>query len=243
VEYFMSKPIEKNQLPQEYSTWLDDIKTKIQSAQMRTALAANKELISFYWELGRDILKKQKTAEWGSRIIEQLSKDLRKEFPGLKGFSPRNLYYMIQVHETISDFLILQQLAAKLPWFHICAIIERSKSKDERDFYFNTAIEYGWSRNILVLQMEKGLFKRKGKAVQNFSRTLTPPHSDLAVQSLKDPYVFDFLTLHKKAKEKDLELQLTSHLKSFLLELGVGFAFVGLDIGQEKIFYWIVLSI
>jgi predicted nuclease of restriction endonuclease-like (RecB) superfamily len=207
---------------------------------VKAALAVNAELVLLYWSIGRDILSRQKKEGWGARVIDRLSNDLHADFPEMKGFSPRNLKYMRAFAEAWPDRRIVQQLAAQLPWFHSCTLLDRVKEHSAREWYARQAIEHGWSRNVLVAQIETGLHKRAGKALTNFKTTLAPPHSDLAQQTLKDPYVFDFLTLGPNAQERDLERGLIEHVRHFLLELGVGFAFVGsqvhLDIGGEDFF-------
>jgi len=203
-------------------------------------LAANKEMILLYWEIGKEILARQKKRGWGAKVIDYLSKDLRRSFPEMKGFSPRNLKYMRTFAEAWPDKVIVQQSAAQLPWFHHCILLDKVKDPNKQNWYLGKALEYGWSRNVLVHQIESGLYERQGKAVTNFSRTLPPLQSDLAGQALKDPYVFDFLDLHADSLERDLERKLMENIREFLLELGVGFAFVGsryhLEI-SEKEFY------
>jgi predicted nuclease of restriction endonuclease-like (RecB) superfamily len=145
----------------------------------------------------------------------------------MKGLSPRNLGYMKAFAEAWPDEPILQQPAAKLPWFHNCIILDRIKNQAERLWYIQAAIEHGWSRNVLVVQIEAGLYRRQGKAITNFTKALPAPQSDLAQQLLKDPYNFDFLMLSKDADEREVETGLVAHIQKFLLELGTGFAFVG----------------
>ena len=145
----------------------------------------------------------------------------------MKGFSRTNLLYMRAFSEAWPEDAIVQQVAGQLPWFHNCTILDKVKDREERLWYAQAAIENGWSRNMLVLHIEAKLFQRQGKAVTNFQRTLPSPQSDLAQQLLKDPYNFDFLTLSKDAHERELEAGLVEHLRKFLLELGVGFSFVG----------------
>jgi predicted nuclease of restriction endonuclease-like (RecB) superfamily len=220
-----------------YRDLLASLKTQIRTAQVRAAVAVNNELVLLYWSIGKAILSRQKEDGWGARVIERLAKDLRLEFPDMQGLSPRNLGYMKAFAEAWPDEAILQQAAAKLPWFHNCVVLDKVKDINERRWYVEKALENGWSRNVLVLQIESGLYRRQGKATTNFQATLPPPQSDLAQQILKDPYNFDFLTLSNSAQERDLEKGLLTHLRLFLLELGVGFAFVGsqvqIEIGGE----------
>ena len=192
-------------LTKEYGDFLQSLKTRIQQAQIRAALAVNRELVLLYWQIGREILERQKTQGWGAKVIEQLSKDLRSEFPEMKGLSRANLLYMRSFAETYEDEEFVQQLVGQIPWGHNVRILDKVKDKQEREFYIQKTIENGWSRNVLVLQIESKLYERQGKAVTNFQNTLPPAQSDLAMQLLKDPYNFDFLTLHDAAVERDLE--------------------------------------
>lgn len=227
-------------LPAGYATLLAALKRRIREAHVRAALAVNTELVILYWHIGHEILKRQHRQGWGARIIDRLSADLRAAFPEMKGFSPRNLKYMRAFAVAWPALEIVQQLAAQLPWFHSCLLLDRVKDPTIRLWYARQAIEHGWSRAILDAQIDTGLHQRSGKAVTNFKATLPSPHSDLAQQTLKDPYVFDFLTLGPDAQERDLERGLIEHVRDFLLELGVGFAFVGsqvkLDVGEEEYF-------
>jgi len=183
--------------------------------------------VLLYWRIGRDILVRQKKEGWGARVIDRLSADLRAAFPEMQGFSPRNLKYMRAFAEAWSDEQIVQQAVAQLPWGHNVRLLDRIDGHAERLWYVRQAIEHGGSRAILEAQIETRVHERAGKALTNFKATLPPPHSDLAQQTLKDPYVFDFLTLGPDAQERDLERGLVEHVRDFLLELGVGFAFVG----------------
>jgi predicted nuclease of restriction endonuclease-like (RecB) superfamily len=220
-----------------YQDLLSLLKGRIRTAQVRAASAVNQELVLLYWGIGKEILTRQKTEGWGAKVIDQLAKDLRQSFPAMQGFSPRNLKYMRALAEAWPDEAIVQQAVAQLPWGHNVRLLDHVKNREERLWYIRQAIEHGWSRNVLVIHIESGLYRRQGKAVTNFQATLPPPQSDLAQQLLKDPYNFDFLTLTTEAHERDLEQGLIGHLRSFLLELGVGFAFVGsqvpLDVGGE----------
>jgi predicted nuclease of restriction endonuclease-like (RecB) superfamily len=213
--------------PDGYAEFLHTLTERIQSAQVRAALAVNHELVRLYWQIGRDILTRQEQRGWGAKVIDQLAADLRRAFPEMQGFSPRNLKYMRAFAAAWPDEAIVQQLAAQIPWFHNCILLDKLKDPTERAWYVHQTIAQGWSRNVLVHQIESGLYRRQGQALTNFDRTLPAPQSDLAQQLLKDPYNFDFLTLSADARERDLERGLLAHLRDFLLELGVGFAFVG----------------
>lgn len=215
-------PVDEN-----YTVFLQNLKDQIRRAQVKAALAVNRELVLLYWEIGSEILTRQGQAGWGAKIIDQLAKDLKKEFPDIKGFSSRNLKYMRSFAEAYPDKQIVQQAAAQIPWFHNCVILEKVKDPQERLWYTQQTIENGWSRNILAIQIDTNLYKRQGGAVTNFEQALPSPQSDLARQILKDPYNFDFLTLSGDALERELERALVDHIRDFLLELGIGFAFVG----------------
>lgn len=234
----------------DYKELLDDIKRQIHEAQIRAGLAANRELILLYWDIGRTIVTSQRKEGWGKSVVERLSKDLKKEFPALSGFSSRNLWRMRSLYlaytEEISnlpqpvaeiDGKSLPPLVADIPWGHNIILLEKIKDYNERFWYIRKTIEHGWSRNVLIFYIESELYQRKGKAVTNFIRTLPAPQSDLAQQIIKDPYVFDFLEIADDARERELENALLTHLKKFLLELGAGFAFVGnqvkLEVGDD----------
>lgn len=227
-------------LPDGYASWLAELKTRIHTAQQRATLAVNRELVLLYWQIGCDILSRQDREGWGAKVIERLAQDLRNAFPDMKGFSPRNLKYMRAFAEAWPDGEFVQQAAAQLPWFHLCTLIEKLKTPETREWYLSKAIEHNWSRNILVMQIETRLLERSGQAVTNFPTALPKPLSDLARESLKDPYRFDFLGLTDEAQEREIEYALVKHVTEFLLELGAGFAFVGrqvlLDVGGDEFF-------
>lgn len=217
-------------LPSDYQEWLKALKTRIQTAQQRAMLSVNQDLLQLYWKIGSDILLRQQKQGWGAKVIEQLANDLRTAFPQLKGFSRANLMYMRSFAENWPDFhsdSIVQQAVGQIPWGHNLVLISKLKTREERLAYAAQCRQNGWSRNVLVHQIETRLLERQGEAVSNFQATLPSPQSELAQQTFKDPYVFDFLNLHAEAKERDLETALTQHITSFLLELGAGFAFVG----------------
>ena len=226
--------------PAGYSKLLGDLKQRIQAAQLRASLAVNQELVFLYWQIGRDILARQERESWGAKIIDRLAGDLKAAFPEMKGFSPRNLKYMRAFAEAWPDEAIVQQLVAQIPWGHNVRILDYLKDPVERDWYVRATVQHGWSRDVLVHQIESGLFRRQGKAVTNFEQALPLPQSDLAQQITKDPYNFDFLLLGPEAHERDLERGLLDHLRKFLLELGVGFAFIGsqyrIQVGEEEFF-------
>ncbi len=210
-----------------YAHLLAELKERIRTARLKAAVAVNQELILLYWSIGRDILARQTAEGWGARIVERLAADLRRDFPEMTGLSPRNLKYMRAFAEAFPDHEIVQQVVARLPWGHAIKLIESLKSADQRLWYAKQAAEHGWSRNVLVHQIESDLFGRQGKALTNFARTLPAPQSDLAQELIKDPYSFDFLALGPDMSERELERGLLEHLRALILELGKGFAFVG----------------
>lgn len=214
-------------LPDNYAAFLQTLKERIRTAQVRAALAVNKELVLLYWQIGRDILSRQEQEGWGAKVIDTLAKDLKAEFPEMSGFSRTNLLYMRAFADAYRDEQIVQQLAGQIPWFHNCVLLDKVKDPTARLWYIQQTIENGWSRAVLEYQIESQLYQRQGKAITNFNQTLPEPQSDLAQQILKSPYNFDFLSLGKEARERDLERALIAHMRDFLLELGVGFAFVG----------------
>ena len=226
--------------PDGYTEWLSDLKGRIHSAQQRAALAVNRELVLLYWQIGRDILARQAAQGWGAKVIERLAHDLRTAFPDMKGFSPRNLKYMRAFAEAWPEAAFVQEVLAQLPWYHQLALLDKLPGPETRRWYAAQAIEHNWSRNVLVMQIETRLLERSGTAVTNFPASLPKPQSDLARESLKDPYRLDFLGLTDEAQERDIENALVKHVTEFLLELGAGFAFVGrqvmLDVGGDEFF-------
>ena len=216
----------------DYANVLLSIKKQIQESQVKAALAANKELIKLYWSIGKTIAAKQKESGWGSGVIERLANDLQNEFPGIEGFSRTNIFRMRAFYEAYQK---IPQLVGQIeelpifniPWGHNAVLVEKIKDLNLKLWYAQKAIENGWSRSMLETWIKSKLHSRQGKAVTNFSRTLPVPHSDIAQQSLKDPYLFDFLTLQEEHIERDVEQGLIDHIQSFLLELGKDFSFVG----------------
>jgi len=281
----MSQPISSATVGN-YPALLADIKQRIRTAQVRTAMAGNAGMLLLYWEIGGVLAKRQKNEGWGTAVLPRLANDLHNDLPDVKGFSARNLRLMIQffdeyssfgpiwqrpvaklpdqpsAHEAIwprpvaklknrgsaapkgplavaqfptapDDASIWQRAVAQLTWAHNVILIQKVKDLPTRLWYAQQAFEHGWSRDVLSLQIQARAHERHGKAVTNFRRTLPPPQSDLAAQLLKDPYIFDFLTLEKPFHERELETGLLRHLQDFLVELGTGFAFVGRQIHME----------
>ena len=214
-------------IPTDYADWLADIKARVATARQRAALAANAELIQLYWQIGRDILERQQSAQWGDKVLDRLSSDLREAFPDMKGFSSRNLKYMKYFAEHCPLQAFGQQPAAQLPWFHIVTLLTKLPTAGTREWYAQRAVAEGWSRTTLELNIRNRLRERQGQAVTNFDARLPAPHSELAHETLKDPYLFDFLGLGDEAQEREIENALVRHITKFLLELGSGFAFMG----------------
>jgi predicted nuclease of restriction endonuclease-like (RecB) superfamily len=227
-------------LPADYPAWLTSLKQRIQGARQRALLAANHEQIRLYHDIGRDILVRQTQQGWGAKVIDRLSADLRAAFPGTKGLSSRNLKYMKFFAQECPDFLIGQQTAAQLPWFHIVTLLTKLPDSDLRNWYARQALAQSWPRETLTIQIKNQLHLRQGAAVTNFDQRLAPPQAGLATQILKDPYHFDFLGLGDEAHERDIENALIRHITRFLLELGAGFAFVGrqfrLEVAGDEFF-------
>ena len=257
------------QLDADYKNWISEVKLKVRSSQIKAAMAVNSALIIFYWELGKMLSDKISQSKWGDKILENVSKDLKEEFPEMKGFSVTNLKYSKRFYEyfqlspqvvgelkksnfqidlqfatqlqsvekekdifsqqLVDEFAlaVISNIVSRIPWGHITIIITKIKDIKEALFYIEKTKENNWSRDTLSLQIKSNLYQRKGVAITNFSHTLPEPFSDLAQQTLKDPYVFDFLQLSETFIEKDIENQLVNHIRQFLLELGKGFAFVG----------------
>lgn len=237
-----------------YKQWIAELKEKVRSAQLKAAVAVNSELIELYWDLGKMITEKQ--TAYGTGFLQQLSKDLSAAFPEMKGFSRRNLSSMAQFYRFYEPSIWQQPVAnfenadktensvgdnqklpaeteirrhafAQIPWGHNILIFTKTGSVAEARFYIQQTLQNGWSRNVLALQLKSNLYKRAGKAINNFSQTLTSPQSDLAGETLKDPYAFDFISMAQPYRERDIEDQLVQHITKFLLELGKGFAFIG----------------
>ncbi len=238
VQFRMSEKL--SPIPEGYETFLAEIKERVRSAQVQAALAVNRELVFLYWSIGRDILGREKSEGWGAKIVNRVAADLSHAFPDMKGFRVRNVRYMRALAEAYPDAEFVQQVVAQLPWGHNVRLLDSVKEPAEREWYLRQTAQNGWSRNVLVHQIEGGLYARQGKALTNFSRTLPQPQSDLAQQLIKDPYNFDFLTLAPELNERELERSLIEHVRDFILELGKGFAFLGsqyhLEVGDQDFY-------
>lgn len=214
-------------IPRDYADWLTGLKIHIADARQRAALAVNQELVRLYHHIGTEILERQTRQGWGAKVIDRVAADLQESFPEMKGFSSRNLKYMKYFAQVCPTGLIGQQPAAQLPWFHLVTLLTKVPGDAQREWYAAQVIQQGWSRSTLDAHIKNQLHLRQGVAINNFNRHLPTPHAQLAVEALKDPYVFDFLGLGDEALERDIENALIRHITRFLLELGAGFAFVG----------------
>ncbi len=227
----MSKIIKNN----DYKDFIKIIKNKIYSSQIKAAISVNKEMLMLYWNIAEMIVEKQEKSLWGSGFINEISKDLKKEFPDMKGFSKRNLELMRKWYKYYNnENQIAKQLVSQfrnnifqILWGHNIVIMQKVKDIEIAIFYINKTIENSWSRTVLIHQIELGLHNRYGKAINNFEQKLPAVQSDLAKEALKDPYCFDFLTLTKNYDEKELENALVDNITQFLLELGAGFSYLG----------------
>jgi len=211
----------------DYIAWLQSLKEQIRTARLKASLAVNRELVLLYWCIGREILERQKIQGWGSKVIDQLARDLRTEFPDMKGLSRTNLMYMRAFAEAWPDEAFVHQLGGQIPWRHNCLIVEQVKDRTTREWYIRKTVENGWSRSVLELQIETQAHLRVGTAQTNFDRALPAAQSDLARDIIKDPYTFDFLGITDATNERAIEKGLVTRLRDFLVELGVGFAFLG----------------
>ena len=216
-----------NELPHGYDQVLGELKNRIKKARINAVFSVNRELIILYWEIGNTILSRQNEEGWGSKVIEKLAKDLKNEFPDMDGFSHRNLLHMRAFSIHFPNRENVKQLVSQIPWGHIIKLMQKVKDPTERDWYILKTVEHGWSRAVLIHQIDTDLYHRTDTAVTNFESSLPPIQSDLARKIIKDPYIFDFLTLSDDVNEKELEDALVNHIRKFLLELGVGFSFVG----------------
>jgi predicted nuclease of restriction endonuclease-like (RecB) superfamily len=217
-------------LPEDYPEFLAELKTRIAAARTRAALAVNSELIRLYWEIGREILDRERQEGWGAKVIERLAADLRREFPDMTGLSLRNLRYMrafARVWPLRDSSAIVQQPVAQLPWGHNMVLLDKLDDPAARLWYAAKASENGWSRKLLQAQIASDLRGRHGGALSSFDRALPSPESELVRDAIKDPYNFEFLRLSAEARERDMELALLNDIQSFLMEMGRGFALVG----------------
>lgn len=221
----------------EYKAWIEDIKRRIKQSQIKASVKVNYEMLDLYWDLGRDIVAKQKTSKWGDAFLATMSKDLQRTFPDMSGFSVQNLksirywykFYTTEENglQLVSQIDMVEKMVKSIPWGHNQRIAYKCKNIPEALFYVQKTMDNGWSRNVLEHQIDSGLYDRQGKAITNFQVKLPEPQSDLAEQTLKNPYNFDFLTLREEYDEKELEDALVNQITQFLLELGTGFSYLG----------------
>jgi predicted nuclease of restriction endonuclease-like (RecB) superfamily len=215
------------QFPDDYPELLAELKTRIAAARTRAALAVNSELIKLYWEIGRDILDRDRREGWGAKVIDRLAADLRRDFPEMKGLSRSNLHYMRQLAAAWPDDEVVPRPVGQLPWGHVRCLLDKLDDPSPRLWYAAKAVENSWSRKTLEAQIATDLRGRQGSALTSFEHSLPPPDSELVRDAIKDPYNFEFLGLSETAKERDLELALLNDVQSFLVEMGRGFALVG----------------
>jgi predicted nuclease of restriction endonuclease-like (RecB) superfamily len=232
--------LSKRQLPAGYGKALEAIKRRIQQERLRVVMAANSAMVGMYWAIGRTILERQERGGWGTKVIDRLAHDLQAAFPDMTGLSPRNLKYMRAFAVAWPDAAIVQAPLAQITWYHNIALLEHLEDSETRLWYAGMTVQHGWSRNILVMQIDNLAHSRHGKAITNFPQTLPPADSDMASHVFKDPYLFDFLGTADPRREREVEQSLVDHVQRFLLELGSGFAFVGrqvpLSVGTQDFF-------
>ena len=220
-------------LQPDYLQWLSSLKQRIQGAQQRAVLTVNRELVMLYWHIGRDILARQQAQGWGAKVISRLAVDLTAAFPDMKGFSRRNLLYMRSFAQAWPEIEFVQEVLAQLPWYHQVTLLDKLKTRQTREWYLFQAIQHGWSRNVMWHHISTALHLRSGNAVTNFEQRLPSPDSELAQQTLKDPYLFDFLGVSAEAQEREIESAMVRHVTKLLMELGEGFAFAGRQVHVE----------
>ena len=229
-------------MPQDYGNFLQAIKQRVQESRLRAYRSVNKELIDLYWGIGREIAERQERDGWGKSVVERLSRDLRKEFPGTSGFSSQNLWYMRQFYLEYREYPNLQQVVGEIPWGQNLLIISRIKDFPAREYYLRMTTEMGWSRNVLLHQIQTDAYQRHRliKKQHNFESTLPAVLAEQADQAMKDVYALDFLGITKPVVERELERRLINQIRNVLLEFGQGFAFIGsqypLKLNNEQYF-------
>lgn len=245
-------------LEKEYIQWVSELKQRVSQMQLKAAISVNEEMIRLYWSIGEDIINRKAEAVWGKNFYKRMSHDLSHIFPGMKGFSVRNLQYMAQMYSTFSRIesftpqvvaklqtgakkeltpqavaQIIKDSVCRIPWGHIRYILDKRWDLEESFFYVQKILSNGWSRAVLLNMIDTKLYESQGKSINNFQRTLPDTQSDYAQEILKDPYNFDFLMLREDYKERELQKALEENISRFLLELGNGFAFVGRQVKLE----------
>jgi predicted nuclease of restriction endonuclease-like (RecB) superfamily len=220
-------------MPDTYRNFIIELKEQIRKERLKAVLSANTAMIIMYWNIGKSIIARQSAEGWGTKVIDRMSYDLKDEFPDMSGFSPRNLKYMKKFAEAWPDIEIVQRTVAQIPWRSNITLLDKLKEPKLRLWYAEKTLERGFGKDMLVFQIESSLHVREGNSVSNFKSSLPRTDSDLAVQSFKDPYIFDFIGNAQHIKERELEQSLIDHIQKFLLELGQGFAFVGRQVHLE----------
>ncbi len=215
------------QLPADYAALLAEVKKRVRSAQYEALKAVNKELVALYWDIGKLIAVRQTNADHGAAIAEQLAADLRQEFPGVSGYSRRNVFYMREFYLAYCDLPKVQPLVAQIGWTHNLIILQRCKDPLEREFYIRMTRKFGWSKNVLVHQIENQSYEKTLLGQTNFDKTLTPSQRAQAKLAVKDEYTFDFLEMGEEHSERELERALIARIENFLRAMGGLFAFVG----------------
>ena len=223
----------KSEMDAPYFELRDLIVSRIRESRLHFVMQANTGMIGLYWKIGKDILQRQKSEGWGSKVIDRLSADIKKAFPEMDGFSARNLANMKRFAAAWTNRAILQQPVAKLQWRSILKLMSKVKDNAGRQWYAKKALENGWSSIVLDHMIDMKCMEREGKAVSNFEKALPPSDSDMAEQIFKDPYLFDFIGTANVRRETEIERALVEHMEKFLLELGQGFAFVGRQVHLE----------
>lgn len=213
----------------EYKKLIGGIKTQIKNSRQKALLSVNRELLILYWNIGNIILNFQDREGWGAKVIDNIAEEIKREFPDLKGFSSRNLKYMRKFALEYKEIDFVQQVVAQIPWSHNVVLMDRVKDINQRTWYIDKVMENGWSRNTLVHQIESNLFQRQNSEIKttNFMDKLEAPNNRLAIEVIKDPYIFDFISMTEDMNERDIEKQLVKKVTKLLLELGSGFAFIG----------------
>ena len=232
-EIMLPVPVMVSELPTDYPKFLGEVKRVVAAVRTRTLLAANVEMTMMYWQLGRMILARQDAAEWGAKIIDRLSTDLKKTFPGMSGFSPRNLKYMRKFAAAWPDGEFVQRTVAQIPWRSNLSLLDKLDDNESRLWYAREVIRNGWSKEWLDICIENRLRERTGAAPSNFNKKFSLAKAERIEKTFKDPYVFDFLGIDNPVRERQLEDALVEHVERFLLELGQGFAFVGRQVHVE----------
>jgi predicted nuclease of restriction endonuclease-like (RecB) superfamily len=229
----------------QYKAFVNEIKEKIHHVQLKAMQAVNRELLNLYTDIGKSIVEKQEQLGWGKSVVENLAQDLQKEFPGMQGLSARNLWRMRNFYLEYKDNTKLPPLVAEIGWSHNIVIMEKCKDSLEREFYIRMTKKYGWTRDILIHQVEGGSYERYLVNQTNFEKALEKKYKYQAKMAVKDSYIFDFLELSREYDERELELGLIKNIRNFLLEMGGDFSFIGnqykLDVEGEGFFIDLLL--